>query len=146
MKKSSAGFTLPEVVVAVFFFGILLTIVTINLLGARKQVAQGANIDIMLADLKAQQAKAMSGEGATASDYGIFLEADKYTLFDGSTYTPGVSTNFMVNLDPAVAITNIIFPNSVVVFTKGSGETTAGSFNLGAKTITINKYGVVTIQ
>ena len=150
MPAGRQGFTLPEIIVAVSFFGILLAIVTINLLGARKQVAQGANIDILIADLKSQQAAAMSGEGAMSGeeglDYGVFLEADKYTLFNGGTYTPGVTTNFTVNLDPAVAITNITFPNSVVIFTKGAGETTAGSFNLGAKTITINKYGVVMVQ
>lgn len=149
--KRVAGFTFPEVIIALAFFAILISIVTINLLGSRKQIAQGANIDVMVADIKEQQAKAMSGEGTTATDYGVFLEADKYTLFDGSVYNVGAGTNFVVNIDPSVSITNIVFPDSVIVFTKGSGEIlnfVAGqnSFKLGSKTITVNKYGVVAIQ
>lgn len=145
------GFTLPELIIAVSFFAILLTLVTINLLGSRKQIAQGANIDVMVADIKAQQAKSMGGEGTSVpSDYGVYLESDKYTLFTGDTYSAGNSTNFAIGLDPAVTLNNILFPNSVIVFSKGSGEVAnfssgQNAFSVNSKTVTINKYGAITL-
>lgn len=151
MIKRMSGFTFPEVIIAVGIFAILISIVTINLLGSRKQVAQGANLDVLIADLKEQQARAMSGEGTPSSDYGIFLEANKYTLFSGSSYVSNLSSNFIVNLDSAVSITNITLPGSVIVFRKGSGEIlnfSAGqnTFMVNSKIVTINKYGGVVIQ
>ncbi len=156
MKKNaiatlSGGFTLPEVIVAVAFFTILFGLVTINLLGSRKQIAQGANVDVAIADMKEQQSKAMAGEGTMLTDYSIFLASDKYVLFNGDTYNPNANTNFPVIIDPSVSITNITFPGSIIVFTKGSGEILnfsqgQNSFKLGAKIITINKFGVINIQ
>ena len=149
MKK---GFTLPEVIVAIAFFGLLVGLVTISLFNARGQTAQGATVDVLIADLKEQQIKAMSGSGDL--DYGIYLEAGKYTLFDGNTYTPGASSNFEIALDPSIAISNILFPNSIIVFQKGSGEilnfvsgqntfivnlTTGGN----PRTVSLNRLGAV---
>jgi len=152
MKK---GFTLPEIVVAVAFFGILVALVTISLFNARGQTVRGATIDVLAADLKEQQIKTMSG--ANNSSYGVFLETSKYTLFDGSTFTPGASTNFEIELDTSISISGILFPNSIIVFEKGSGEVVGfaagqNSFVVNLtpgntfKTVTINRFGAVDIQ
>ncbi len=155
MKKNSHGFTLIELIIAVTFFIILLSLVTINLLGARRQIAKGGNIDVLIADIKEQQAKAMSGEGTVISNYGVFLESAKYTLFTGSSYNPNDTANFAVDLDPSVTITNITFPNSIIVFTKLSGELSGyssqtNSFKVNilnnSETVTFDKLGAVDRQ
>lgn len=155
MKK---GFTLPEIIVAISFFGILLGLVTISLFNAREQTVRGATIDVMLADIKEQQTKAMATyKEATASDYGVFIEADKYTLFNGTDFVPGASTNFEIKLDSSISISNILFSGSKVVFQKGSGEVSGfvngqnsfvvnSSPNNNSKTININRFGVIDVE
>lgn len=148
MKK---GFTLIELIVTVTFFAILLGLVTINLLGSRKQVAQESNVDVLIGDIRAQQSKAMTSEGTSSNNFGVYLQSDKYTLFTGGSYNPNAGTNFVVDLDPSNSITSITIPNSTIVFEKGSGEVVnfisgQNTFHLGTRTMTINKLGVISIQ
>lgn len=152
-----AGFTIYEVLIVMAIFIILTGLLTINLLNAKHQSSLSTSVDIFISDLKQQQLKAMLGdtEGRSSSDnYGIFFGAGKYTLFHGTYYSTG-SANFNINLGDKIEFSNITFPNSQILFLRGSGEIynyASGSSTVSIKdildnnqkTITINEYGVVT--
>lgn len=99
----------------------------------------------------------MVGDSATAASaqpYGIYVQASQYTLFKGTVYSGSDTDNFVVSPDGVAFST--AFPSSQVVFAKGTGEvngfangsnTITITNNTGdAKTITINRYGVPTVN
>ncbi|MEK7497447.1 MAG: type II secretion system protein [Patescibacteria group bacterium] len=149
------GFTLPEIIIAVAFFGILLGLVTISLFNARSRTVQGATIDILISDLKEQQIKSMSGFNDMS--YGIRLEPDKYILFEGDSFISGATTNFEIVLDSSLTISDILLPGSEIVFQNGSGEVLGfvggqntfminsepGNFS---KAVIVNRLGVLDIE
>lgn len=138
--RTESGLTLIELMVAM---GITLTLLTIGSLAFIKP-QQKVNIDTvvntLIADIKSQQTKAMSGD--TASNYTIHFEENRYIL-----------DNFTVLLDENVRITNITFNNQDLVFQKGSGEVnfvgSQNSLNIindnsdESVQISINKYGTI---
>jgi len=152
--RNNRGFTFPELMVVTAILLMLAGLTLGNLFSLRQNVSISTSVDTLIADIKEQQIKAMIGdtEGrATADSYGIFFEATRYSLFHGtySTTDPG---NFVVNLDQSVQFTDSTFPSNQIIFAPQSGEV---GFSTGAitikdpksakqRTITINKYGVVT--
>jgi hypothetical protein len=130
-------------------FAVLASLSTLNLSKAQHGSSLNSTVDILVSDLKRQQYKAMAGdtEGrGTPSAYGIYFDNNRYILFH-DTYNPSDSANFEVKLDGTLSLT----PNSEIVFAKGSGEisgptsiTIADTVTSSQKTLTINKYGVVT--
>jgi hypothetical protein len=131
-------------------FLILAGLGTINLAGAKQQASLSTTVDTLVSDLREQQLKAMVGDtegsgSGSASNFGIHFGTTNYTLFRG-TYGTG---NFIVNLGDQMQVGT---PGTEVVFTKGTGEI-GGTFqvtlkdvsNSNTKTITLNRYGVVTV-
>lgn len=157
-KNSQKGFVFSEVIIIIGIIGILFGLVTINLFKLQTSSSLNTTVTALVSDLKSQQLKAMVGEteGRQAADnYGIYFDFNRYVLFHGLSYTEGEPTNFKVSLDRNLQFTNITFPSSSIVFLKGSGEVlgfaaeknTITLKSLGdnkQKTITINKYGVIT--
>lgn len=142
------GFTLIELLVSMGILAILFTITTINISPLPSNTLQATNLDTLLADIRFQQTQAMSND----SGYGVHFESGNYTLFKGDTYTQGQLTNTVINLDSGIVLSNVTFPNSVIVFSPGSGDVTgytAGldSFELSSSVtnkftmVKINKYG-----
>lgn len=156
--KQKRGFTIPELLIVMSVFGILITFITINLLGLQRKTSLNAVVTTLITDMKHQQVKAMSGdtEGRSSSDnYGIYFESDRYTLFHGNYYVLSDTSNFVVNLSEDLEFSSILFPSSTMLFANGSGEIV--DFNPGLntivlrnkgtgekKTIEINKHGVIT--
>jgi type II secretory pathway pseudopilin PulG len=155
--KDSRGFTILELLVIMGITSILVGIVTINLLKVQHNTSVSSAVDTLIADIKGQQIKAMNGAQASSNgDYGIYFDPThtKYILFHGTTYVPADSSNFPVVLESSISVSST-FPNSIVVFSKPSGEVanflspnntitltnTAGSEQA---VITVNRYGVVT--
>ena len=154
------GFTVVELLVVMGIAAILLGFSTINLVKVQRNTTTGAALDSLMADLRSQQAKAMSGaEGG--GNFGIFFNStNSYILFKGSSYNPSDANNFTVALDEPISVSSI-FPNDpddpgqIVVFTQGNGEivgfsntsnkitvtNTAGS---EGKTLNLNRLGVIT--
>jgi prepilin-type N-terminal cleavage/methylation domain-containing protein len=146
--KMNRGYTFVELLVSMGILAVLFALVMINVSPLPSNTLQIASLDTLLSDIRSQQTLALSND----SSYGVHLETGSYTLFKGSTYTQGLSSNFVVNLDSGIAFSNITFPGSVIVFSAGSGEVagyTAGldNFTIGSSVtnkstvIKINKYG-----
>lgn len=152
------GFTLIEVVVVMGIFVILAGFATINLLRSQRSADLNSTTTSIIADIKQQQARSILGEtsgGSSAVVHGVYFESNRYTLFAGSTYTAGDPANFVVNLSSGLTLTTA-FPSSQVTFNLQSGEITgftgsSNSVTLTAsggqvKTLTLNKYGVFSVN
>ncbi len=142
------GFTLVELLVSIAILAVLFAITTINISPLPSNTLQSANLDTLLSDIRSQQTWSMSDD----SSYGIHFGTDSYTLFKGDTYVEGVSTNTVINFDSGIVFSEVTFPNSVIVFSPGSGDITnyitgQDSFILASlatnksTVIKINKYG-----
>lgn len=148
----SRGFTLVELVVVTSIIITLLGFITISLVRSQQGASLTSVEEILLTDLKQQQLKAMIGdtEGrATSDSYGIHFDTNRYVLFHG-VYSAEETSNFVINLDSNIQFDN---PGTNVAFKKISGEITDDSIsnvvlkdttNGNTKTITVNKYGVIT--
>lgn len=156
IKNNSQGFTLPELLVAMSMFAILIGLVTINLAHSQGSANITSAVDTFIADINAQQVKAMTGEtgGAlAASSYGVHFDTADYVLFKGTTYTAGDASNTTIPIDGGVTIVSTTFPNNQIIFNQADGEVagllsgqadvTLKTPNGTQKTVSINKYGVI---
>lgn len=134
------GFTLVELLLVMGIFAILAAFTTINLIQPQTKSSLDSTINMLIADLKQQQVEAMIGEAA--SQFGIQFNPDSYTI---------LKDDFTVSLDNTLSLSNN-FPSSQIKFNKRSGEVeNTGSITItdsggNAKTINVNKLGVVNIQ
>ena len=156
--KKYPGFTLIELALIMGIIAILVSFITINLLKPQTTASTASTVQILGADIKEQQIKAMSGDtdGESSTDsQGIYFESNRYTLFRGPNYASG-SHYFQVDMDQNLILSNTL-PSSQVVFGKRSGEVanyTQGSDTITLshsqsgeqKVITINRYGSITVN
>ncbi len=156
--KYTSGFVLIELIVV---FGMLavITIMTVtNVFGSSRTASLSGTVNGLIADVKSQQTKAMSGtqiSGALPLGYGVHFDATGYTLFRGLTYSAADTTNSRVPNDPRVTFSSISLPSNSIVFASRSGEfigyaSSSSSLTIrhadsgNSKTIQFNKYGVIT--
>jgi|SRR5579859_160302 len=160
MFRKSAGFTLIEILVVVGIFLVSFSIAALTIYQPQGKASLSTTVVSLVSDLQHQQLKSMLGESegaTTAQTFGIHFESATYTLFRGSTYSSSDSDNFVVNLGQNVIFSNVTFPSSQVVFNRLNGE--VSGFNTGQasvtiqntvsneqQTVTLNKYGVPSIQ
>lgn len=154
------GFTLPELIIVMGIISVLFGLAVVSLLRVQRRPAQEGVISVLTTDIKNQQTKAMVGdtEGSpSSSGYGIYFEANQYTLFRGTTYNSSDPDNFSLELPPTLAFVNITFSDTSLVFVLGSGDTanyspSANSVSLesvsGGETFTlsVNEYGAVDVD
>lgn len=156
-RTDQTGFTLIELLVVVVIIAILFTFGLLSLGPAQSATSSNTTIDTFLADLKGQQLLAMAGGqggGTTAQPYGLHIESASYTLFAGSSYSSGNSTNFTVNAGDSVSLSTTL-PSAQVIFNKGDGSV-AGFVNGSntvtitapgsTHTVTINRFGATTVN
>jgi prepilin-type N-terminal cleavage/methylation domain-containing protein len=156
-STSTSGFTLVELLVVMALIGILTSLTVMNLVQPQRSASLNGTVDVLVADIKSQQLKAMAGDAQSASaaqQHGVYVEPTKYTLFKGTTYSAGDGDNFVVQPDGVTFSTT--FASSQLSFQKASGEPASfsGSTNTltvsnlagESKTITVNRYGVVTVN
>lgn len=153
LQKLQKGFTLIEFLLVMSLSAILMSFVTMNLVNVQHTNYLTSSLDLLLADLKEQQLKAMVGDAegtGVPADYGIRFNTTTYTFFR-DTYGTG---NFVNTLPSVIQITTT-FPSNQIVFQKGSGEissyaSTSATITLrdtgssAQKVVTLNKYGVIT--
>lgn len=155
--KAITGFTVLELMLTLSILGVLFALTVVNLTNIIPKANTRAAAEVLVADLREQQMKAMSGYeavGGGASDYGIFFETDKYTLFTGSSYVEGHQENYIVPLQASLEFDTTNLPLSRIVFQKGSGDIASYSATYHSirirnvvttelRTITYNKLGVL---
>src|SRR3989337_3900526 len=91
-SKKRQGFTLIELALIMGIIAILISFMSINLLKPQTTASTSSSVQILGADIKEQQIKAMSGDSdfeTTTDSQGIYFESNRYTLFRGPTYAPG---------------------------------------------------------
>lgn len=150
-KKNSFGFTLVELAVVISIFVTLLGFITITLVRSQQTASLTSVEEILLADLKQQQLKAMIGdtEGRPTPDlYGIHFDSNRYVTFHGSAYSSSDTSNSVINLESNMQFNS---PGFDVVFSSKSGENTApiiielqDNTNSKLKRIHLNILGTVT--
>lgn len=151
--KSQAGFTLVEILITLAIFGVLCAMTVINLGAPQTAASLNGTVDELVADLKAQQLLAMTGDSGSLSDQqpqGVLIAADHYTLFAGAAFDGGDGNNYTLTPGEGISFSTD-FDDSQVLFNKGSGELSGGgTITVGrdgeSKTITINRLGTVTVQ
>lgn len=152
------GFTLVEIMLVTAITLILISLSVVSLSNVRNSASKNTTLEVLLADIKLQQTKSMSGDtsGQTSTaPFGIYFTSTGYTLFRGDSYSASDPTNFTIPLTSDLQFSSITFPSSQLIFEKGSGEVV--NFASGSNTvtlrnivsnqntiITINKYGVFT--
>lgn len=147
-SQMTKGFTLVELMVSMGILVLLFGLSSVNISQLPSNTVQSTNLDTLMSDIRSQQTLSMSNDSA----YGVHFESGSYTTFKGDTYTQGLIANNIISLDSGIVFTDITFPNSVVVFSPGSGDIvgyTAGQddFSIVSNTtgkttvVKINKYG-----
>jgi len=144
------GFTLIELLLVISIIGILFGLTTISLVNAQTSTSIATSRDMLVADLKSQQAKAINGTDGSGS-FGVhFSSNNTYTLFQGASFA-GATSVFSVTID-----NNISFSGNDIIFSPVSGEiqgfsdttpptiTVTNTVGIGQKVITFNKFGAVT--
>ncbi len=124
-KLAQKGFTLVELLLVMGVFAILSSLVTINLLRPQIKASVDKSVNTLIADIKLQQIKSMVGDNlnnGTADSHGIYFGTNEYTLFKGTTYTVGNSSNIVIPLDEGNTFSTINLPDSQIIFSRLSGE------------------------
>ena len=145
------GFTLIELIVVIGIITTLLAVTFPSLIASQHRTSLSETVAVLVSDIKQQQTKAMLGN----AENGLYFQADQYVLFTGSAYSAGDPANFAVILDPSIRFSDIPFPASRIIFSKGSGQASgfiSDSYDLTVsdqsegvtRIITINNYGVIT--
>jgi len=156
--KTSKGFTLVEVLMVMVISLTIMGLAAVSLLRTKQITDINNSVGQIISDINSQQLKAMVGatDGVLDSTpYGIFFTQGSYILFRGTSYSSTDSANTVISLEENINISNISFPSSTIVFSRQSGEVIGfnpSNNNLTInditsdeqRTITINRYGVVT--
>ena len=153
------GFTMVELLLVMSILAIIFSFIMVNLSNVIPKANVKGAAEVVVADLREQQMKALSGyESVTggSSNYGVFFENDRYILFTGDVYVVGLDDSYTVMLEPGLAFDTSNLPLSTLVFLKGSGEVRnyneilnsiaiRNTSTLETITIEFNQLGVLTI-
>lgn len=121
-----SGFTLIEMIVVMAIGAVVITATTVNLLGGSRRVVKGVGIGQLVAEIRAEQMKAMMGAGAGVVDLTPLSLDNNLTI---STTFPGAQITF-------APISGEVVGENTITITDATDGTT--------KTLHINSYGVVT--
>ena len=118
------GITFVELIVVTGIFMTLFGLVGVNFLTTIHKASLASAVAPLLADIKSQQLKAVQGDTQNTGmtdRYGLYFTNGSYTLFKGS-YSPADPANVLIELPENTQFSGIVFPQSQLLFEKGSGE------------------------
>lgn len=147
---TTKGFTLIEIVIVMAIFAMIITLSSVSLLTSQRQSLVSSTVDTFIADARHQQVRAMTSD-SNGNSFGIYFSSDgkSYTLFTGTSYTAGDSSNYQVTIPSSVSISAALLPITIVFNQKdgtiGSATSIKFSNNYGPenKTIHFNTLGVI---
>lgn len=121
--KNPRAFTTLELMLSIVLLGILLGFFLLYNQGTTTRTDRQTQVALFVAELRLAQSNAASGK--EPGNFGIHLESDAYTVFEGSTYNPSASSNHAVELPETIVIQNINLADNAtdIVFTGPRGET-----------------------
>ncbi len=120
-----AAFTYLELMLVMGIFAVLLSISVLSIGPVLSKTNIVSQAQVLLADCATTQLKSMRREQGAASQvtpFGIHFDSNKYTLFQGATYSANDAENFVVNLSSDLRFSSISLPGSNVLFERGSGD------------------------
>lgn len=123
--QQNNGFTLLELLLTMSILAVLFALTVVNLTNIIPKANTRSAAEVLMADLKEQQIKAMSGYEAItggSANYGIFFEDGRYILFTGDSFVEGNEENYEVLLQQGLEFDTTNLPLSSIVFAKGSGD------------------------
>lgn len=118
------GFTLIEVLVVI---GIIIGLFAIGALVDSSSIGRQSLSSVestLVSVLQKARSRAMNNIAETS--HGVFIDSDKFVLFQGGSYDSGESTNEEISRSDAVAVTGL----DEIIFTPLSGEATDGTITL----------------
>lgn len=145
------GFTLLELVIIIAVLGVLIAVIVPSLARFRQQQALQNSANALVGVLGDARTKTLAAVNDTS--YGIKLEASQVTLYTGTTYSSGATSNEVYTFEsPVTASWNLDTAGSTISFARLTGAASAHgtivlSIPSGAtKTITITALGTITKQ
>ena len=143
------GFTLIELIVVIAIIGVLIGVVVLPLVKFRQQQALQNSTNAIVAVLNDARTKTFAALNNTS--YSVYLSSTAATLFTGTTYSSGTSTNEVYTLEfPVTASWSLQGAGNSILFDRLKGTTSQyGTITLSisggaTKTVTITALGTVT--
>ncbi len=148
------GFTLIELILVMGITSLLIALGSVSFFSSYKSTNLNAATEVLIADLRSQQSRAMSGEslgGSPVDSWGIKINADSYTLF-ANNYDQSNQNNRVVDLPDGYALSSTFPSSGQIKFARGTGEIigfingqdTITLSNLGSnRIIELNPYGII---
>ncbi len=155
------GFTLFEVVFVTALLVALFSIIILSFYSILKRDELSSSTQELLSIIKEAQVKTLSGttvDNQNPSNFGVYFESQKYTLFEGQSFSPdNPNNNPPKDLPSSIVFSQINLPDSQIVFEKVTGQVrgfdenqnsliTKNNANNQIKTITINKFGIINVE
>ena len=148
-----SGFTALELIIVVSTIFIMSAIVLNAFINYRKTQALSKDTETVVEILRLARGQTLSSQNA--SQYGVHFASSTITLFVGSSYVVGTTTNKDFNLISADTILTLALTGggNNVIFNRLTGETSqdgiiviSSSLATTTKTVTIYKTGLIESQ
>lgn len=143
INKFYGGFTIVELIVSMGILMMLFALTSINLSNLPSSANQQSQTEILISDIKHQQALSMAGVlgSSGGAEHGIYFESGRYTLFTGDGYDPNDTGNFVVDLEGPLQFGNVTWPENTIVFLNPEGEISNYTAGMDSITIINNQTG-----
>lgn len=144
------GFTLIEVLISTVIIAIIVGFGSNIITNFRNQQLLDTITHSVATTLEEARQRTLASDGA--KQYGVHLESDSYTLFEGDTYVSTDPNNIERSIDSRAALSTITLTGggSDVVFERLTGRTNqSGTFIVDVdsgvlqNTVTINGTGII---
>ncbi len=110
--RTEEGFTLVEVLITIAIMAAMSALIFVNLGKPQTVASLSGAVETLVADLRAQQTLAMSGNSAAGTSqlaHGVFISANAYTVFAGDSYNGSDPDNYTVTPGQNISFSTTTF-------------------------------------